>query len=330
MSGHLRFGFAAFLVAAFSTPAASNSITDLFSPNPAPVATAAVPAPAPEACLRQPGPADSGGHWVYRYDGHRKCWFEAAEDGAVARKAARHVARQPVAAPEEDASAPRRQKAVEDARAELVNSAPAQASEPAPPEPTVKVVHTVPVRLTDAAGPVPPAAVRAEPVLTESVLAKSALAKSGADQLTPDQPAPRRVDVEALLAQAPAAGGEVAAAPPATPIAAPTAKTGGGEGGTASWLGVLLMALGSAALLGSSRTLRRAVWPVRFPDSRTELPVIAHDGRDEPSFGPERIRSASAGRDELLVYDPQSTAALVRTARARRPLAQGLSSQEAF
>jgi hypothetical protein len=280
MSGHLRFGFAAFLVAVFSTPAASNPITDLFSPNPAPEAIEAAPAPAPEACLRQPGPANPGGHWVYRYDGHRKCWFEAAEEGAVAKKPARHqVARRSVAAPEENESALRKQKAVEDAHAELVNAAPAQTPQPAPPEPTLKMVHTVPVRVTDAAGMVPPAPVRAEPVLTNS----------GADQLAPDQPTPRRVDVESLLAETPAASGEVASAPPATPIAGPTATTGGGEEGRASWLGVLLMALGSAALLSSNRTLQRALWPVRFPDSRTELSVTTHDGRNEPAF----VRRAS-------------------------------------
>jgi hypothetical protein len=320
MSGYVRYGFAAFLVAVFSTPAASNPITDLLSPNPAPEATEAAPAPAPEACLRQPGPASAGGHWVYRYDGHRKCWFEAAEEGAVAKKPARHVARHSVAAAEQDKPAPRRPKAVEDARAELVKSAPVQTPQPVPSEPTLKVVHTVPVRMTDAAGMVPPAPARAEP---------------GADQLTPDQPnsdqlGPRQLDVETLLAKAPAASEEVASVPPATPVAVPTATTGGGEDGMASWLGVLLLALGSAALLSSSRTLRRALWPVRFPDSRTELSVTTHDGRDEPSFGSERIRSASARRDELLAYDPQSTAALVRTARTRRPLAQGLPSQEAF
>jgi hypothetical protein len=316
MSGHARFGFGAFLlVAGFTTPAAANVITDFFSPSPAPEATAAAPAVAPEECLRQPGPAAAGQHWVYRYDGHRKCWFQAAEDSALAKKPVRRrLARRPVAASEEDVPAPRGQKDVEDARAELVSSAPAETPEPASAAPKLTVVHTVPVRMADAAALVPPA-----PVLN----------KPGADQLAPDQPAPRQADVESLLAEAPAASGEVATAPPATPIAAPGAKTGGGAERIASWLGALLMALGGAALLTSSRALRRALWPVRFPNSRTEFPVVAYDVRNDPSFG-QGIPSAGARRDGLSGSDRQRGAALVHPARTRRPVAPALPSPEAL
>jgi hypothetical protein len=277
VSSHLRSGFVAFfLVAGFSTPAASNVLADFFSPKAAPEESAAAAAPAQEECLPQPGKSTAAGqHWVYRYDGRRKCWFQAAEETALAKKPVRHrVARRSVTAPEEDKPAPRQRKDVEDARAELLSSAPEQTPQPAPSAPKVTIVRTVPVRVADAAGQIPPAPV---------------LATRGADQLTPDQPAPRRVDVESLLAKAPAASDEVASASPATPIAGPVAQTGGGEDWTASWLGALLIALGGVALLSSSRTLRRALWPVRFLNSRTEPSVIAHGGRNDPAFG----RSAS-------------------------------------
>ena len=314
MSGHLRSGFAAFLlVAGFSTPAASNAFTDLFSPNPAPEAATAAPAPAPEECLRRPGPAAAGQHWVYRYDGHRKCWFQAEEGTAVAKKPARHhVARRRVAAPEKDEPAPPRHKAVEDARADLENSAPTQTPQPTASAPELKVADAAPVPMTLAAALVSPGPVRDRP---------------GVDQLTPDQPTPRRVDVEALLAEAPAASDEVASAPPATSIEGASAKTGGGEDWTTSWLGLLLMALGGAVLLSSSRSLRRAFWPVRFANSRTELSIIAHDGRSDLSFGRSDSRRPAPGE---MSFSAATRRVGPRTARARRPLAPGLASQEAF
>jgi hypothetical protein len=275
MSGHLRFGFAAFLlVAGFATPAASNVLTDFFSLKSGPEEPAAAPAPAAEACLQQPGKSTAAGQrWVYRYDGHRKCWFQAEESTALAKKPLRRqAARQRVAAPEENEPAPRGQKVVEDARAELQSSAPAEAPQPVPPAPTLRMVRTVPVRMAtaDAAAMVPPAPV---------------LARPASDQPTSDQPTPRRVDVEKLLADAPAASDEVTSAPPASPIAGPGAMTGGGEDWTTSWLGVLLMALGVVALLSASRPLWRALWPVLFPDSGTDLSDIAYDGRNDLSFG---------------------------------------------
>jgi hypothetical protein len=317
MSGHVRFGFAAFLlVAGISTPAVSNPLTDLFTPNPAPEAAAAAPAapaPAPDACLRQPGPAASGGHWVYRYDGHRKCWFQAEGGGAVARKPVRHqAARRSTSAPEQDQSAPRQQENVEDARAEMPGAAPAQTPQVAPPEPKLTIVHTIPVRVADAAAQVPPPPDLSKP-----------------DQPAPDQQASRQLDAETLLAKAPAPGEEVASAPPSTPVAAPTASTGGIEAWTASWLGVVLMALGGAALLSSSRTLRRALWPVRSPDSPTDLPDFAPDSRHDPSFG-ERIAPAGGRRDGLLHYDAQSVAPLAHAAHPRRSEAPEVPAQEAL
>ena len=101
MSGHLRFCFVAFFLAGLSTsPAASNPFDALFNSAPA---EATAPAPAEEECLPQPGKSTTDvQHWVYRYDGHRKCWFQAAEDSAAAKKSARHrVARPRAAAPTE-------------------------------------------------------------------------------------------------------------------------------------------------------------------------------------------------------------------------------------
>jgi hypothetical protein len=251
MSGHLRFGFAAFLVVAgFATPATSNPFTDLFSPNAASEAAAAAPAPAQDECLLQPAKStEAGRHWVYRYNGHRKCWFQAEADTALARKPVhRHAARQRAAAPGENESAPRKQEAGEDARAEMLSSTPAEAPQPTPPAPALTIIHTVPVPVAGRAPLVPPTPV---------------LARVDADELAPDRPMRRPVNVETLLADAPAASDGVASVAQATPVAVPSAETGGGEDWTTPWLGVLLMVLGIATLLSASRTFRHALWPAR-------------------------------------------------------------------
>jgi hypothetical protein len=331
MSGYLRCGFAVFFLAAgFATPAASNVLTDLLTPNTASEAATAAPAqastPAPEQCARQPGAPAAGQHWFYRLEGSRKCWYQAAEDSTAAKRAARHrVASRRSPAPEEDEPAPRKQKAVEDARAELVNSAPAQRPEPAPvasapaqtpdpapapqpapapalvqaamPQPTpsapkLTMVHTVPVQVADAAAQVPP-------VLVPTTLG---IAQPTSGQQASDQSRPPQVDVERLLADAPAASDEVASAAPAMPIVADW---------IASWLGGLLMALGCAALLSASPTLRQAVRAVRLPKFGTERPVMAQGGWNEPAFG--RIEATLDDAD-----------------RTGRTVAAALPSQEAF
>src|SRR6185312_291832 len=95
MTGHLRFGFAALLLAGFSTsPAAANPLADLFSINatPAKASTpappeASAPAPAEEKCLSQPGKSTAAGqHWFYRLQDHRRCWYQAAAGSVKARK----------------------------------------------------------------------------------------------------------------------------------------------------------------------------------------------------------------------------------------------------
>jgi len=249
MSGHLRFCFAAFvLLAALPTsPASSNPFTDLFSTAPAQAAAPAAPAAAEEECLPRPGKSTTTGQrWVYRFDGHRKCWFQTAQGIATAKKQVRHGAAKPlVAVPEEDEAAPRKQKAVVDARAELLRSAPAEASQPIRPAPELKVVDAASVPATGAAAFVPPTPVE----------------KRATDQLTPDPATPRVVVVKTLLATAPAPNDAVAAsAPLAAPVAFPVAEAADdGQGWMATLLGVLLMALGLVSVLGSSPALREAV-----------------------------------------------------------------------
>jgi len=187
--------------------------------------------------LSQPGKSTAEGQrWVYRFDGHRKCWFQAAEGSAVKKQVRYRAAKARVAAPEENEAAPRKRKAVVDARAELLRSAPAETSQPMRPAPELKVADA-------ASATVAAAFARPAPI----------------ENLAPAQP--RQVDVEALLAAAPVASNAVAASvPPAAPVAFPIAEAADdGRGWTATWLGVLLMALGLVSVLGSSRPLREAV-----------------------------------------------------------------------
>ncbi|WP_245319918.1 hypothetical protein [Bradyrhizobium sp. LMTR 3] len=195
--------------------------------------------------MPRPGTSTAEGQrWVYRTEGRRKCWFQAAE-GTATVKQVRNRAAKPRVAVEENEAARARQKAVMDARAELLRSLPAETSQPAPPAPEPKVVDAASVPATAAAAFVPPATI----------------ANRATDQLTPDDLAPRRVDAETVLAAAPAPSDAAAvSAPPAAPVASPVAEAADdARGWTATWLGVLLMALGLASLLASSRTLREAV-----------------------------------------------------------------------
>jgi hypothetical protein len=230
MSGHLRFCFVAFVLLLSTSPASSNPFDFLF--NAAPEEATPAPARAEEECLPRPGKsATDGQHWVYRLDGHRKCWFQVAKEAATEKKPVHHrAARQLVAAPEENEASPRKRKEVVDARAELLRSAPAETPQPTPPAPEFNVADAAAVPGTVAATLVPPAAV---------------VAKPAADQLTSYHPTPPQVDVDLLLA----------AVPPSTPAALSIAEAGD-DGWTATWLGVLLMGLGLVSLLISSRIIR--------------------------------------------------------------------------
>jgi hypothetical protein len=252
MSGHLRFCFAAFLLlAGFSTsPASSNPFSTLFNTAPGD-ATAPAPggttasAPAEQECLRQPGKATDGQHWVYRIDGPRKCWFQVAERSATVKKLHQYAAKQRFVAPEENEAVQRRPKAVVgDALAELLPPAPAETSQLTPPVRELKVVDADSVNAIGAAAIVPLAPVVAKPVT---------------GQLTPDYPMQRSGDVETLLATAPPASDTVASTVPAaaTAFPVPIAEANDQERGwTATCLGVLLIALGLIFLLTSSVTLR--------------------------------------------------------------------------
>jgi hypothetical protein len=264
MSGHLRFCFAAVVLLAGlpTSPASSNPFADFFNAAPR---EATPPASAEEECLPRPGKSTAAGqHWVYRFDGHRKCWFQAAEGIATVKKQVRHRAAKPrVAAPEENEAARRKRKAVVDARAELLRSARAETSQPMRPAPGLKVADAASVLATGTAAFVPPA-----PIETLAT-----------DQLTPDHRTPRQIDVEALLAAAPAASDAVAASVrPAAPVAFPIAEAADdGRGWTATWLGVLLMALGFVSVLGSSRTVREGRAVARLMRGRSWRPSWTTD-----------------------------------------------------
>jgi hypothetical protein len=266
MSGYLRFCFVAFFLAGLSTaPASSNPFDALFNSAPA---EATAPAPVEEECLPQPGKSTADGqHWVYRYDGHRKCWFQAAEGAATVKKPIHHAARHPVVAPKENESPLRNRNAVVDAR-EMLGSAPTEAPQPTPPAAELKVVDAAPAAVTGAAAAVPPLPV---------------IAKSATDQLKPDHPTPRQVDVETLLADGPAASDAATASVP--PSAAASPETSNDRAGwMATWPGVLLIALGLVFLLHASRILRggRAGRDI----SSSEDGLDGHRGRPtpEPSF----------------------------------------------
>ena len=250
MSGHLRLCIAAFvLLTSLPTSASSNPLAEVFGA--APSQTAAEPAPAEKEreCLPRPGTSTADGlRWVYRTEGGRKCWFQAAEGTATVKQVRDRVraAKVRVAAAENEATR-RKREAVMDARAEMLRAAPAEMPEPARPAPGFKVVAVTPVQAPGAAAFVPAAPV--------------AVANQATDQPAPDQPAPRQLDEKTLLAAAPAPSDAVAVStPPAAPAAAQVAEAADdGPGRTATWLGALLMALGLAFVLGSSRTVRQAV-----------------------------------------------------------------------
>lgn len=244
MSGHPRFCFAAFgLLAGLSvSPASSNPLADLFNTAPQ---QAPEPAPVEEACLSRPGNSTAAGQrWVYRREGHRKCWFQAAEETAVKKQVRDRATKPRVAASEENEVARRKRKAVADARAELLSPPPVEMSQPLQPAPEPKVA--------DAASLM---------ALGTAAMSPAPIENLKADRLTPESRTPRQLDAETLLTAAPAAKDAVAVSVPATaPVIFPiTEAADDGWGWMATWLGVLLMALGLIAVLVSSRSLREAV-----------------------------------------------------------------------
>ena len=161
------------------------------------------------------------------------------------KRQVRHRVTKPRVVVSEENETPRKRRAVVDARAELLRSAPTETPQPSRPAPEPKVADASSVLASVIAAFVPPASV-------ESL---------ATNQPAPDRRTPRQVDVEALLAAAPADRGAVAASvPAAAPVAFPvTEAADDGPGWTATWLGMLLMALGAISVFGSSRIVREAV-----------------------------------------------------------------------
>ena len=244
MSGHLRFFFSPFVlfVGLSASPAYSNAFADFFNFNAAPQ-QATAPAAAKEECLPLPGKSTAGLRWVYRLDGHRKCWFQTAEEIAVKKQVRYRRAKPPVAAAGETESTQRTRTAVVDARAELLRSAPAETSLPMRIAPELKMVDAAPVLATGVAAFVAPVPIE----------------KLEIDRLTPDHPTRRQLDVETRMAATPAtrdAAAPVSAVPVAQLI---PEEVDDARSWTATWLGVLLMALGLVSILGASRTVREAL-----------------------------------------------------------------------
>ncbi|UEM10347.1 hypothetical protein J4G43_037670 [Bradyrhizobium barranii subsp. barranii] len=188
--------------------------------------------------MTRPGKSTADGqHWVYRVEGQRRCWFQIAEGTERAKKLVQQRAtKHRVAAAEENQTAARKRKTVVDARAELPRSAPADTSRPSP------------------------SVVDASPVLATGIATRASPAPfSKRDRLTADEITPRQVDVEALLAAAPAASDVVAAS--AAPLAFSAAEAGD-DGRVWTWLGMLLMALGLVSVLSASLTIR---WAALLP-----------------------------------------------------------------
>jgi hypothetical protein len=231
MSGQPRICFAGFVLAGglWTTPSLSSPLAELFNTT---SRQDAATSSAQAECLPRPGNTTAdGAHWVYRFDGHRRCWF-LTEGIAKAKKTVRHRGTQDrTASLDENGTARPRQSAVADARAELLRSAPAE-----PPVPEIKVA--------DAAS-----------VLDMGITMTSAASTNlHSGRLAPEHSVPGQVDVEQLLAPA------LAGSPPAMPMGARIAEAhDDARSWTATWLGVLLMTLGGLSILCSSRTLRHAV-----------------------------------------------------------------------
>lgn len=240
MSGHWRFSVAAsVLVAGLSiSPASSNPLTDLFNPTPQ-EAVAPAPAPVQPQCASQPGrSAAPGQHWVYHVEDHRKCWFQAAEATVSAKRQIHHHAPKRLAVASEDNEAELHKKAVLDARAQLLNAAPANAPQPAVS--ALEVADATPAPAREAAMPGPAAPVAA-PLASPPTI----------DSLVQDKAPPRSVDVETLLAASTVDKDMAASSVPFTPADEPSVAVTNAWEFTVARAGTGLIALGFAFLVGA-------------------------------------------------------------------------------
>jgi len=233
MSGYLRFCFAGLVSVGTlsSAPASSNPLADIFntaSPQPA------VTSPPQAECQGSPGNSTPDGqHWVYRMDGHRKCWFLTDGTAKVKKTVRRRGAQDRPPNLAENGAAEPRHSAVVDAHAEMLRSAPAEPSRP------LASVFKVADAASTGAGP---AMTSAAPV-----------AGLHSNQLTADRSVPDQVDVEQLLAA-------VAADSPQTmPADARIPEMPGEPRSWTAWFGVLLLTLGGFSILSSSRMLRHTL-----------------------------------------------------------------------
>ena len=129
----------------------------------------------------------------------------------------------------------------------------------APRPPKLKVADAASVVPAGAAALVPPAPV----------------ADGVVNQLTVGQSTSRQVDVETLLSAAPAASGAVTAE-----------AADDGWNSTATWIGMLLMALGLVSILASSQPLRETMLSRGLMRAR-----IGTQWDREPQFGGGRATS---------------------------------------
>ncbi|MDA9398746.1 hypothetical protein [Bradyrhizobium sp. CCBAU 45389] len=235
MSGHLRLCQASLVLVGVlaATPALSNPLADLFS---SPAREPAATAPAQAECLPRPGnSAGEDQRWVYRRDQGRKCWFLADRMTTVKKPAHRRLAHRRANPDENETARPRRRISVVDARAELERSALAEGVQPTPPPREVKVADAAFVVGTSTPPSMP--AAPATPLQT--------------GQPTPKNAVPAQADVQKLAA--PASDAAFA------PVSIRVAEAADERGWTATWVGLLLMALGVGSVLSSSRALRDAV-----------------------------------------------------------------------
>jgi len=260
MSSHWRcWGSAILFFAGFSaTPAFSNPLTDLTDLlGISSKKEAAPPAPTQEACVLQPGKSTvPGQHWVYRLDGHRRCWYPTDQANVSMKKQVRHhAAKQPVVPPAEN-EATLDKKKVLDARAQLLSVATADALPPTDPAPEVVDAASVPTNR--AATPAPTAPAVTEPISDQL---RSQLVRQRSVE------AERPVDVERLLAVEPFGRDAVDASVPPATSATPSMP----EADQANWelratrAGLVLVALGLVFLLGSlaKRFLDPGIAPIR-------------------------------------------------------------------
>src|ERR1700761_4920742 len=163
MSGQWRFGVGAFLLftGLTTSPAFSNALTDLFTPAPkeeAAPAPAATPAPVREACLSQPGRSTARGqHWFYHVDGHRKCWYQAAESAVTMKREMRHHFVKRHAIDDDEDEVDLRKKSIANARAQEPRPESADVFRLRPSAPETD--DDAPLPATAAATPTPPAPV---------------------------------------------------------------------------------------------------------------------------------------------------------------------------